>query len=117
MTALFKWLQQMRHMLEKKDGFRRGLATLMRHRQAPQGRNVLRVALPKHRSSVPWALVLTGGFMADNSMTGAYQLNLPKDLLSEAKRQQPKLNKDQLRVEGWRTSWLSRLSELLVGKD
>jgi hypothetical protein len=55
--------------------------------------------------------------MADNSMTGAYQLNLPKDLLSEAKRQQPKPNKDQLRVEGWRTSWLSRLSELLVGKD
>ena len=104
-------------MLEKKEGFRRGLATLMRLRQAAEERNVLRVALPKHRSSVRLALVLTGGFMADNSMTGAYQLNLPKDLLSEAKRQQPKLSKEQLRVEGWRTSWLSRISEILVGKD
>ena len=115
--AVFKRFQQMRHMLEKKEGFRRGLATLMRLRQAPEERNVLRVALPKHRSSVPWALVLTGGFMADNSMTGAYQLNLPKDLLTEAKRQQPQLSKEQLKVEGWRTSWLSRISEILVGKD
>jgi len=32
MTALFKWFQQMRHMLEKKDRFRRGLATLTRLR-------------------------------------------------------------------------------------
>jgi hypothetical protein len=103
-------------MREKKDGFRRELATLTLRRQAPEGRNVLRVALPAHRSSVRWALVKTGGFMADNSLTGAYQLNLPKDLLSEAKRQ-PKQNKDQLRVEGWRTSWLSRISEILVGKD
>jgi hypothetical protein len=55
--------------------------------------------------------------MADNSMTGAYQLNLPQDLLMEAKRA-PKPKHDQLlRVEGWRNSWLSRLSELLVGKD
>jgi hypothetical protein len=107
----------MRHMLEKKEGFRRGLATLMHLRQVVEERNVLRVALPKHRSSVRLALVLTGGFMADNSMTGAYQLNLPKDLLSEAKRQQLKLSKEQLRVEGWRTSWLSRISEILVGKD
>ena len=37
--------------------------------------------------------------MADNSMTGAYQLNLPKDLVLEAKRQ-PKQIKEQLRVEG-----------------
>jgi hypothetical protein len=117
MTAPFKRFQQMRHMREKKEGFRRGLATLMRLRQAPEERNVLRVALPKQRSSVPWALILTGGFMADNSMTGAYQLNLPKDLLTEAKRQQPKLSKEQLKVEGWRTSWLSRISEILVGKD
>jgi hypothetical protein len=104
-------------MLEKKEGFRRGLATLMHLPQAAEERNVLRVPLPKHRSSVRLALVLTGGFMADNSMTGAYQLNLPKDLLSEAKRQQSKPSKEQLRVEGWRTSWLSRISEILVGKD
>jgi hypothetical protein len=77
---------------------------------------VLSVALPEHGSSVGLALVLTGGFMADNSMTGTYQLDLPKDLVLEAKRQ-PKPIKEQLRVEGWRTSWLSRISELLVGKD
>jgi hypothetical protein len=57
--------------------------------------------------------------MADNSMTGTFQLNLPKDLLAEAKRQssQSKPHDDKLRVEGWKTSWLSRISELLVGKD
>ena len=52
--------------------------------------------------------------MADNSMRGTFQI--PKELLSEAKRQ-PKPKGDQLRVEGWRNSWLSRLSEMLVGKD
>jgi hypothetical protein len=88
----------------------------MPHRRTPDWRNVLSVALPGDESSVGWALVLTGGFMADNSLTGTYQLNLPKDLVQEAKRQ-PKLIKEQLRVEGWRTSWLSRISELLVGKD
>jgi len=54
--------------------------------------------------------------MADNSMTGTFQIDLPKDLLSEARRAAA-TKKDQLRVEGWRNSWLSRLSELLVGKD
>ena len=54
--------------------------------------------------------------MADNQMTGTYQLNLPKDLVSEAKRQ-PKPAGDKLQVEGWRTSWLSRLSEIFVGKE
>jgi hypothetical protein len=54
--------------------------------------------------------------MIDNSMTGTYQINLPEDLLSESERAtQPK--NEQLRVEGWRNSWLSRISELLVGKD
>ena len=54
--------------------------------------------------------------MVDNSMTGTFQLNLPKDLLSEAKRaSNPK--PEHLNVEGWRTSWLSRITELLVGKD
>jgi hypothetical protein len=54
--------------------------------------------------------------MADNSMTGSFQMELPKDLLSEAQRV-PKSPGDMLHVEGWRTSWLSRVSELLVGKD
>ncbi len=53
--------------------------------------------------------------MADNSMTGTFQISLPKDLLSEAKRA-GKPKGEQLRIEGWRNSWLSRLSELLVGK-
>ena len=54
--------------------------------------------------------------MADNSLTGTFQLDLPKDLLVEAKRVAER--KDQpLGVEGWRRSWLSRISELLVGKE
>jgi hypothetical protein len=54
--------------------------------------------------------------MADNSMTGAFQISLPKDLLSEA-RQAPNAKNEQLHVEGWRNSWLSRIAEMLVGKD
>jgi hypothetical protein len=53
--------------------------------------------------------------MVDNSMTGAFQMNLPKDLLLEAKRA-AKPKSEQLHVEGWRNSWLSRISEVLVGK-
>ena len=54
--------------------------------------------------------------MADNSMTGTFQINLPKDLLSESKRA-TKTKSEQLHVEGWRNSWLSRIAEMLVGKD
>jgi hypothetical protein len=66
--------------------------------------------------SLTWNSTSTEVSMPDNSMTGTYQLNLPKDLLSEAKRQ-TKPKDEQLHVEGWRTSWLSRISEFLVGKD
>jgi hypothetical protein len=59
---------------------------------------------------------LAGVSMIDKSMTGSYQINLPKDLLSEA-RKQPKPKKEHLKVEGWRTSWLTRVSEILIGKD
>lgn len=55
--------------------------------------------------------------MADNSLNGAFQLTLPKELVSAANRQPPKTADQKLHVEGWRTSWLSRLSEVLVGKD
>jgi hypothetical protein len=54
--------------------------------------------------------------MVDKSMTGTFQLNLPKELLSESKRQ-PKPKNEELKVEGWRSSWLSKFSEILVGKD
>ncbi len=54
--------------------------------------------------------------MADNSMTGTFQITLPQDLLAEAKRA-PKPKNEQLRVEGWRNSWLSRVTEILVGED
>jgi hypothetical protein len=67
--------------------------------------------------SLTWNSTSTEVSMPDNSMTGAYQLNLPKDLLSEAKRQTKPKDEQQLHVEGWRTSWLSRISEFLVGKD
>ncbi len=54
--------------------------------------------------------------MAYNSMSGTLQLNFPKELLSESKRTS-KGKGEQLRVDGWRNSWLARISELLVGKD
>jgi len=54
--------------------------------------------------------------MADLSTTDSFQMDLPKDLLSEAQRV-AKAPADPLHVEGWRNSWLSRISELLVGKD
>ena len=54
--------------------------------------------------------------MIDNSMTCTFQIDLPQDLLSESKRAAKPKN-EQLHVEGWRNSWLSRISELLVGKD
>jgi hypothetical protein len=59
---------------------------------------------------------LAGVSMIDKSMTGSYQINLPKDLLSEASKQ-PKPKKEHLKVEGWRTSWLTKVSEILIGKD
>jgi hypothetical protein len=52
--------------------------------------------------------------MSDNSMTGTFQI--PKDLLMESKRA-AKPKSEGLHVEGWRNSWLSRLAEMLVGKD
>lgn len=56
--------------------------------------------------------------MVDNSMTGAFQINLPKDLLTESNRVvKVKPSKEQLHVEGWRNSWLSRLAERLIGKE
>jgi hypothetical protein len=54
--------------------------------------------------------------MVDKTDTGTFQLNLPKELLTEAKRE-PKKQPEQLKVDGWRYSWFSRLSEMIVGKD
>jgi hypothetical protein len=54
--------------------------------------------------------------MIDKSMQDSYQISLPKDLLAEAKKQ-PKPKREHLKVEGFRTSWLTRVSERLVGKD
>jgi len=54
--------------------------------------------------------------MADNSSMGTYQIDFPQDLLLAAK-QVPKQTNERLHIEGWRNSWLSRLSELVIGKD
>jgi hypothetical protein len=54
--------------------------------------------------------------MADHSTTDTFRIELPKDLLIEAQRAANKPAND-LRVEGWRSSWLTRISEMLVGKD
>jgi hypothetical protein len=80
--------------------------------------SVRRVASRCALQSIGWTQFqnLAGVFTMDKSMTGTYQINLPKDLLSEA-RKQPKAKKEHLKVEGWRTSWLTRVSEMLVGKD
>jgi hypothetical protein len=80
--------------------------------------SVRRVASRPAQQSIRWLQFqnLDGVSMIDKSMTGSYQINLPKDLLSEA-RKQPKPKKEHLKVEGWRTSWLTRVSEMLVGKD
>ena len=53
--------------------------------------------------------------MADHSLTGAFRIALPKDLVSESKRA-TKPKSEQLKIDGMRTSWLTRLSEVLVGK-
>ena len=54
--------------------------------------------------------------MTDHTSTGTFQIHFPQELLLESKRV-AKPTTDQLRVEGWRNSWLSRLAEMLIGKD
>ncbi len=55
--------------------------------------------------------------MAEHSATDTYQLQRPAELVAEAQRRPRPASRDQLRVEGWRTSWLSRLTEMLAGKE
>jgi hypothetical protein len=78
-------------------------------------RSVRQVAFLHTRFSVAWPSLLHDGVsMADNTMTGTF--HIPQDLLSEAKRTS-KPKSEQLRVEGWRNSWLTRIAEMFVGKD
>lgn len=53
--------------------------------------------------------------MPDDAATRAFRTALPKDLVAAAKHASDR-KKNQLQVEGWRHSWLSRMSELLLGK-
>jgi hypothetical protein len=55
--------------------------------------------------------------MVDDAMTGSFRINLPKDLLSEAERRGGKPEGGAFHVEGWRSSWLSRLTEALFKED
>jgi len=57
-----------------------------------------------------------GVMMADNSLTGKFRINLPQELLAAAAPKLPP-KKEELQVEGWRDSWLSRISEALIGKE
>jgi hypothetical protein len=57
-----------------------------------------------------------GVCMTDNSSTGSFRMDLPKDLVSAAQHV-PQPSGTDLTVEGWRNSWLARISEMLVGKD
>jgi hypothetical protein len=53
--------------------------------------------------------------MFEDTVTGI-QFEVPAELLNVPKaRSAPR--DEGLRVEGWRTSWLSRLTEMLIGKD
>ncbi len=54
--------------------------------------------------------------MTDDSLTNTFRIDLPQDLLMESART-PAPRHERLGVEGWRTSWLSRLLELLAGRD
>jgi hypothetical protein len=54
--------------------------------------------------------------MTDESPTGTFQFTLPEELLTASKRQ-PKLREDGFKVEGWRTSWFSKVSEMLIGQE
>jgi hypothetical protein len=58
-----------------------------------------------------------GAFMVNTSTSETSRFYPPKDLLAEAKRQKPKPSSDRFQVEGWRRSWLTKLSEMLIGKD
>ncbi len=54
--------------------------------------------------------------MIDPTMTGTFEIQLPKDLVAHARRVQTGKRRE-LKVEGWRGSWLSRLVEKLIGQD
>ena len=54
--------------------------------------------------------------MADNSMTRGTQFKVPVDLLRESHRA-AKPKSELLRVDNFKSSWLTRLSELIVGKE
>ena len=79
-------------------------------------RIVRRISSDAAGDSLGWPRHQYGVLMADHSMTGTFRFELPKDLLSEAQRAATK-PQDDLRIEGWRRSWLSRISEKLVGED
>jgi hypothetical protein len=55
--------------------------------------------------------------MSDTSLTGSFQIRLPRDLALQVKKSAA-ARPGQMRVEHWRGSWISRLIERLVaGKD
>ena len=55
--------------------------------------------------------------MFEDTITGTLPFTPPQDLLAESKRAAKPAAVQQLRVDGWRTSWFTRISELLVGKE
>jgi len=55
--------------------------------------------------------------MLDPAMTGTFEIKLPNDLLAQAQHAKAKRKGQEMHVEGWKGSWLSRLLEKLVGED
>lgn len=56
--------------------------------------------------------------MIDPAMTGTFELKMPKELLAHARHPNPSRSTGkELHVEGFKSSWLSRLVEKLIGHD
>jgi hypothetical protein len=68
------------------------------------------LVLPRFESQV-------GEAMSDASMTGSFQIKLPRELAQQVKKSTAG-RPAKMQVEQWKTSWISRLIErLIVGKD
>ncbi len=56
--------------------------------------------------------------MIDPGMTGTFELKMPQELVSHSRRVGADARKSpEMKVEGFRSSWFSRLMEKLIGQD
>lgn len=55
--------------------------------------------------------------MTDPSLTGSFELKFPRELLAQVPKGGAGHRRQDMKVEGWKGSWFSRLLERLVGED